>query len=527
MADNGYLARQRVTMVLRRTPASLSALVGVASVAFATAVCWLSRDRRLPDVVMIYLLGVVVVAMRFGYAASLVAAALSVAALDFFFTEPYFSFAVADKRYIVTFAIMLLVATVISNLMQRIRRSAAHVREREVRTARLYAMSREVSIARAAADIVRVACRHVRDTFLSDAYVLLADGGGGVRREPAGLSGDDSVIPADVAAIAKDMMAASSTYTAAAPFTKTETGKSLVSLRASGGIVGVLVLNSALPSLFENEANRELLEAYASQTALAVERAQLAEEAQRSQVEVQRERLRNALLSSVSHDLRTPLAVVKGAVTALLDPQSDLPATRKQEYLETISDEASRLNRLVRNLLNMTSLEAGALRARKEWQPIEEVVGVALNRLEEALTGRPVRVQIDPDANLAPFDATLVEQVLLNLIENALRYTPAGTPIEIRARSVDRGVEVEVADRGPGIPAGQEEQIFEKFRRAAPRTATGMGLGLTICRGILTVHGGSISCENRQEGGASFRFVLPREDEAPPLDGLPEAPHDP
>jgi two-component system sensor histidine kinase KdpD len=171
----------------------------------------------------------------------------------------------------------------------------------------------------------------------------------------------------------------------------------------------------------------------------------------------------------------------------------------------------------------MTSLEAGALRARKEWQPLEEVVGVALNRLDEQLTGRPVRVDIAPDASIVPFDATLLEQVLINLVENAIRYTPAGSPIEIRAVRVDGGVEVDVADRGPGVAPGQEEHIFEKFRRAAPRTTGGMGLGLTICRGIVSVHGGTIWCENRPDGGASFRFLLPREKDIPAMDGLPEA----
>jgi two-component system sensor histidine kinase KdpD len=261
--------------------------------------------------------------------------------------------------------------------------------------------------------------------------------------------------------------------------------------------------------------------------ALAFERAQIAEDAQRALFDVQKERLRNALLSSVSHDLRTPLAVVKGAVTALLDRNSELTASRRQEYLETISEEASRLNRLVRNLLDMTSLEAGALHARKEWQPLEEVLGVALNRMEEPLQNRPVRVAIAPDAALAPFDATLLEQVLVNLVENAVRYTPAGSPIDIRATREDGGVQVEIADRGPGIAPGQEERIFEKFKRAAPPTTGGMGLGLTICRGMIAVHGGTIWCENRPGGGASFRFLLPRDANAPLLDGLPEAPGEP
>ncbi|MGD0679948.1 MAG: DUF4118 domain-containing protein [Polyangiaceae bacterium] len=521
MTDQESLGlRNRVTIVLQRSSIGLSLIAGLVVVVIATGAGRLVLGHRVPDIVMVYLLGVVIVAMRFGYIASLITAALSVAALDFFFTPPYLSFAVTDKRYVLTFVIMLLIAFIISNLMERIRRSAEHVRERELRTARLYGMSRELSISRLTDDIVLVACRHLRDLFASDVSVLLPVGGG-FRRSGPDLPPEAEPNDSAVATCAREIMAAAPSDPPRAA--RTAAGDELVGLRASRGVLGVLAIRPPIRNLFATPSNRELLDTFASQIALAIERAQLAEDAQRAQVEVQKERLRNALLSSVSHDLRTPLAVVKGAVTALLDRHTELSESRRQEYLETISDEASRLNRLVRNLLNMTSLEAGALRARKEWQPLEEVVGVALNRLDEQLTGRPVRVDIAPDASIVPFDATLLEQVLINLVENAIRYTPAGSPIEIRAVRVDGGVEVDVADRGPGVAPGQEEHIFEKFRRAAPRTTGGMGLGLTICRGIVSVHGGTIWCENRPDGGASFRFLLPREKDIPAMDGLPEA----
>jgi two-component system sensor histidine kinase KdpD len=213
--------------------------------------------------------------------------------------------------------------------------------------------------------------------------------------------------------------------------------------------------------------------------------------------------------------------VVKGAATALLDADDALPAARRREYLETISDEASRLNRLVRNLLDMTSLEAGALRVTKDWQPIEEVVGVALARLEDRLEGRPIELRIPADLALVPLDATLIEQVLINVIENATKYTPPGSRIAIAARQVGDFVEVEIADDGPGVPAGEEEKIFEKFHRAS-RAAAGMGLGLAICRGIVAAHGGAIVCSNRAEGGASFRFTLPCGDGPPLRPPLPE-----
>ena len=237
--------------------------------------------------------------------------------------------------------------------------------------------------------------------------------------------------------------------------------------------------------------------------------------------------MRNALLSSVSHDLRTPLAVIKGAVTALLEGGPAVTPLRREEYLDTISDEASRMNRLVRNLLDMTSLEAGALRVRnKQWQPLEEVIGVALNRLDEQLEDRRVEVHIPPDASLVPFDATLVEQLLINLVENAIKYTPSSSPISIAARRTAHGVEVVVEDSGPGVPDGEEESIFEKFHRAA-RTGPGMGIGLTICRGIVAAHGGRIWYSKREQGGASFRFTLPLDEAGPPQSVLPDAVGDP
>jgi len=510
----------------RRAPLVLGFAVSVGAVAVQTAAGWLLPGHRLPDIVMLYLLGVVLVAMRFGYAPSLLTAALSVAAFDFFFTPPYFSFAVDDKRYVLTFLILLFVAFVISNLTDRVRRTALAASERERRTARLYAMSRELSVAPSVAAIVDAAVRHVRDAFAWGVAVLLPGDDGGLRpaatRTAPTLEFDTGLLGRVNDLFfrgAREIPGSGCVFA---------TGERVLTLRGSSGVLGALVVGPSVSRGSTSQASLDLLEAFASQIGLAIERGRLSEEAQSAQLEIQRERLRNALLSSVSHDLRTPLAVIKGAVTALLELENDLPPGRQREYLETISGEASRLNRLVRNLLNMTSLEAGTLRVTKEWQPIDDVVGVALNRLEEQLAERPVRVDIDPDAAIVPFDATLLEQVFVNLIENATKYTPRGSPIEIQARRTPGGVEVEVSDRGPGVPAGQEAPIFEKFHKATGNhNAAGMGLGLTICRGIVSVHGGRIWCENRAGGGASFRFVLPMEGEPPPLRTLPEAIGDP
>lgn len=473
------------------------------------------------DIVMLYLVCVVVVAWRFGHIASLVTSALSVAALDFFFTEPYLSFAVADKRHLVTFAIMLFVGVFISDLTARVRRSAAQAREREIHTARLYRLSREIAGASAVADIANALRSQLEGLFDADVVLVLSDGEAGMRRFAADTAPGGAPEP-ETSTLARTLRMRSEDAAARGP--ASEGDESPASLRTPRGLLGIVSIRRRGAGLarLDVSAGRELVEAFAAQAALGLERVRLANEAQRTQIEIQKERLRNALLSSVSHDLRTPLAVVKGAVSALLDDRDTLATRRRQEYLETIFQETDRLDRLVRNLVNMTSLEAGALHARKEWQPLEEVVGVALNRLEEQLGVRQVRVAIAPEASLAPFDATLLEQVLVNLVENATRYTPSDSPISIRARAVGGDVEVEVADEGPGVPPGDEERIFEKFGRAATTTTTGMGLGLTICRGIVEVHGGRIWYENRRGGGASFRFRLPRDGEAPAMHPLPE-----
>jgi len=498
------------------------ALVGsTATVVAETAIFSVSIGHRLPDVAMLYLLGVVVMAMRYGYPSSLFTAALSVAAFDLFFIEPFYSLAVEDKRYVLTFAIMFAVAFAFSNRTESIRRSEAAAKRREMRTAKLYAMSRELAVAPSSDEIIRAASRHLREAFASDVAILLASEGSRLTVAPAA---SGMAIEPDVEAAAANLCLAAAKR--GAPSSGVASGGTrLVLLRASTGPVGVLVIRPVSGGPAADATNEGLLGAFANQIALAVERARMAEDAQTAQLQVQNERLRNALLSSVSHDLRTPLAVIKGAVTALIEGKETTPQ-RRGEYLATISDEASRLDRLVRNLLHMTSLEAGALRVQnKEWQSLEEVVGVVLARLEDHLGRHPVQVNIPPDAALAPFDGTLIGQVLVNLIENAAKHTPAATPIEINVSKIEHGVEVEVADAGPGVPEGHEHAIFEKFHRVS-NTSVGMGIGLTICRGIVTAHGGRIWYEHGKKGGSSFRFVLPREGEAPPIGGLPELPSD-
>jgi two-component system sensor histidine kinase KdpD len=280
-----------------------------------------------------------------------------------------------------------------------------------------------------------------------------------------------------------------------------------VPLMTSGGIAGVLGLRPEDPRRFELLEHRRQVDAFAAQLAMAIERAQLAEETERARRTVEAEQLRSSLLSSVSHDLRTPLAVITGAAGTLVQNSRNLSDPAKLELLQTILDEAERLNRLIRNLLDMTRLESGTIAVKKDWIPADEVLGAALGRMESRLAGHDVRVSLPPDSPLVPCDPILLEQALINLLENATKY--GADPLEIRVTTEPAEIVFELADRGPGIPPGHEAKIFEKFQRAGAEAPGGVGLGLAICRAIVLAHGGTISARNREGGGAAFRFTLP------------------
>jgi len=495
----------------------------VVAVSVTTVVAWYGFGHELlPDVVMVYLLGVVVVSMRFGYVPSLLAAVLSVVAFDFFFIPPYFSFAVSDLRHTLTFAVMFLVAVIISHLTKRVRDQADAARAAELRTASLYAMSRELGVAHSRDLLLRTAERHLREVFSVRVAVLLP--GADAALEPA--FAEQGTLDAEN----KDLGVAEWTWLnqrqAGAGTDTLPLARALfVPLKGARGRVGVLALYPSAATRLGDADERQLLDTFAGLVGSALERALLAEEARRARLRAETEQLRNSLLSSVSHDLRTPLAVVTGATSSLLDEHGPRDPAVRRELLQTAHEEALRLNRLVRNLLDMTRLEAGALKVQKELQPIEEVVGAALDRMEDRLRGREVQTNVPRDLPLVPFDSALIEQVLINLIENATKYTPVGSPIEVTARVRGNWIEVEVADRGPGVDPKNAERVFDKFFRAREGEGGGAGLGLTICRGIVTAHGGRIWVEGREGGGSSFRFTLPLQDGAPSQPSpLPEEP---
>ena len=498
---------------------SLLAAVAAAAVATGASLLLFGRDQ-LPDVVMIYLLGIMLVSSRVGFGASVLAAFSSVAAFDLFFVPPYLTFEVADFRHATTFLVMFLVAVVISGLTQRVRNQAQAARERERRTAALYELSRELASAQDSQAVLERAAGQLEKVFRSQVTIFAPEPSGNLAEVYA--SPGESASPERRLSIAqwvwsnqREAGSGTSTLPSAEAW--------YVPLVASGGLVGALALKSEQPDGLSQMEQRRQVAGFTVQVALAMERVRLAEETSRARAEVEAERLRSSLLSSVSHDLRTPLAVITGATSTLLQPELQLaPATRK-DLLQTVLDEAERLNRLIRNLLDMTRLEAGAVQVKKEWLPLEELIGAALNHTEARLTGREVRVQLPRDLPLVACDPVLIEQTLINLLENAAKYSSG--PVDLDAIATPSEIIVQVADRGPGVPASDELNVFDKFQRGTRfGEQQGVGLGLTICRAIVTAHGGRIWVSAREGGGASFRFSLPLDGAAQLLPG-PELRH--
>lgn len=477
----------------------------VVVVALCTVLGWLAGSWFDPvNLVMVYLLGVVVVAVRFGRGPSVLASVLGVAAFDFFFIPPQFTFAVTDTQYFFTFAVMLVTGLVISALTARVRQQVELSRRRERQTAALYGLSRDLATVRSLQEIVGAVTRHVAGIGAQARLYLPADG--------SRLTAFGST---DAPASERDASVARWAYEHGQPAglgTGTLPGADALylPLATATGPVGVLGVRPDQPGRLYDGGRVQLLEAFAGQAAAAVERVNLARDAERVKVEIETERLRNSLLSTVSHDLRTPLAAIAGASSTLLDDGKVLSDETRRELLETILEEAERLNRLVTNLLDVTRIESGALTLQPEWQSVEELVGVVIERLSRQLARHDVRTRLPADLPLVRGDGLLLQQVLLNLLENAAKYSPAGAPIEISARAEKGELVVEVADRGPGLVPGEAEHVFEKFHRSASaRGRPGAGLGLTVCKGIMELHGGRIWAEARAGGGSAFRFALP------------------
>jgi two-component system sensor histidine kinase KdpD len=453
---------------------------------------------------MLYLLVVVITAVRWRYGTAVLCSALSVLVFNFFFVPPEYTLHVEGAQYLLTFAGLFVVGVVIAGLTNRVREQAVAAQLREAQTAELYALSRDLVATIDLDKIIAAVQKHINDTFHVEVAILIFEDNHLQLRSKT----DKFVLKES------EHKVACWVYDHLEPAgcgTNHWSGASVlcIPLQTIQEKIGVLVLQ--LDSQLANRADyRRLIDAFANQAALAIEAGRLAAEAQQAQLLREREALQSAVLNSISHDLRTPLVSIAGALSTLRDKSIEYQVETKRELVDGAWQETQRLNRIVANLLDMSRLRAGTLQLKYDWYDVQELIAVARSQLADRLTERPLKIDIDRSLPLVQFDLTFMAHVLTNLLDNALKYSNANTPIEIRAFADDAFLTIEVADRGVGIPEEDLPHIYETFYRARrTRGIGGTGLGLSICKGIVTAHQGTIEATNRQGGGAVFRIQLP------------------
>ncbi|WP_233800426.1 DUF4118 domain-containing protein [Paraburkholderia sp. HP33-1] len=517
----------------RRSPPRAYAL----ALAIGTAITLLSSQLidhiDLTNLVMLYLLGVIFTAVKLGRGPGVVLSFASVAAFDFFFVPPRMSLSVSDTQYLLTFFTMLLTSLVISHLTSSLRREASVARRREQRTGVMYEMTRELAAALTTEQIVGIGTRHVSEVFGARVAILLPDSVDTVKQKiedpDAAITLEGDALDLDVGQWVYDQQKPAGHGTDTLP----AAAALYLPLKApmrTRGVLAVVVRDERELTVPEQ---RRMLDAFAAQIALALERVHYVDIARDALVNMESERLRNSLLSAISHDLRTPLTTIVGFSSMLaqgrqgrgaheLDAAStEAPsvARRSDELVDAIHEEALRMTGIVTNLLDMARLQAGSLQLNQQWTLLEETVGAALRACKRVLADRRVQVTLPADLPLLHLDAVLMERLFSNLFENAAKYTPSGTPLAIGAQQIDADgasfVRITIDDNGPGLPAGMEARVFEKFTRGEKESAKpGIGLGLAICRAIVEAHGGTIGALNRiaADGhveGARFWFTLP------------------
>ena len=464
------------------------------------------------NIVMVFLLSVVGVAVWLGRGPSVLAAVLNVAAFDFFFVAPQLSFAVADVQYLLTFAVMLIVGLVTGQLTAGLRFQASVATHREARSRALFEAARDLSNMLTNEQAVDVARAVIGREFRARVAIYVLDVKDRLQPPATDAGGLDfgtaqwALDHNQAAGLGTDTLAGSAWL--------------YLPLKATMCSRGVLAVQPREPRFLLIPEQRQQLETFAALTAMALERVHYIEVAQGAVVQMESERLRNSLLAALSHDLRTPLAALVGTAEMLTTSQPRLSA-QQLDLATSLSEKARRLADMVTNLLDMARIQSGEVRLRLDWQSMEEIIGGAVKHAHGALGQRALSVRIDPGVALVECDAVLIERVLANLLENAGKYTPAQTAVEIHVRVLDQELRVSVRDRGPGVARGQEELIFEKFTRGNAESATpGVGLGLAICRAIVQAHRGRIWVEPNHPQGANFTFSLPLG--KPPAVDLPD-----
>ena len=504
--DKDKLARG-IAMPKRHAPFELRGYAAsLALVAAATILCELLRPFLAPtNMVMFYLLAVVIASVRLSRKPAIATAFLGVLAFDFFFVPPRMTFAVADTQYLMTFLGLFVVGVVISTLVARSKERAEVMRAREVHTASLYYLSRDLAASVDIDAVLRAVVRNVEEALNAQVVILL----------PEGERLDIMATSEGLTLVMKEQAVADWAFRNNHPAgraTDTLVSADLIylPLQTPASVVGVMGVRLESEPAYHSQDNRRLLDAFATQAAMAMERIRFSRQAEQAQILQARENLERALLNSISHDLRTPLVSVTGVLSSLKEEGAHLSEKARRELLETACGEAERLNRFVGNLLDMTRIEAGAVRLNFEPCDVQDLIGCALAALELRLGSREVSFKMLPTMPLVPMDLVLMTQVLVNLLENSLKYSSSGSIIEVVASTETSWLLLEVADRGPGVPDHDLKRVFDKFYRIPiPEGAGGTGLGLSICKGIVEAHGGKISAENRTGGGLRIVIRLP------------------
>ncbi|WP_333874184.1 DUF4118 domain-containing protein [Methylobacter sp.] len=480
-------------------------MAGITVPFICTLIDWPLRHVLGPaSILMTYLLGVFLVASRYGRGASIIASLLSAPVFAFYFASPIFSFAISDLENIIGLGVMIVVANVTSNFLERVQLQAEISKQRENRANALYRLSQALSDAHNQQSVAGIAVSHIYDDFGALSVLLFPDQEFQLHYP--------SDIPLEHSLRGVDLQIAQQTYQ---QHTAKQTSKSTgpiayYPLERSQTIQGVLAIESPAGADLASPELITFFDTFLNLISQTLERLNLTEKANNANLQAETESLRNALLSAISHDLRTPLTRIIGAGTALVENNADFSAEEKLDFNRVILDEAQRMSELTSKMLDMARLTAGEIILHQEWNALEEIVGSALNRLEKNIGTRPIRTLLPDHLPLLWIDAVLVEQVLTNLIENAIKYTPAGSPIDISAELSASNLTVNVSDYGFGIPQGMEEKVFDKFYRLESESHQGgVGLGLTLCRAIIEAHGGTIQAANQYGKGASFIINLP------------------
>lgn len=482
-------------------------LWGLVLVIASTGLCSLiSPYLSTTNLVVIYLLCVVIAAVYLGRGPSILTSILSILAFDYFFVPPFLTLAVSDSEYLLSFFGLLLVGLIISNLTALTQKQAEVAQRREVQTAALYELSRDLTISAGLDAVAETIIDHISQTFSREVAIFLPeDGNLKVYATSPGLLVGQNELAVASWTFEHDQLAGRRTDTLS------DVAMRCQSLKTARGVIGVLGVRPSESDNYLTPDQRRTLDAFANQVAVAIERARLMEQARQAELLEATEKLHTALLNSISHDLRTPLVSITGALSSL-DEEPIMDEETRRSLITTAREEADRLNRLVGNLLNMTRLEAGAVRLRCESSDVHDLVSSTLEQLETRLKGRPIIVDIPDDLPLVSLDFVLIWQVLVNLVDNALKYSPPTSPIEIRAQRFGADLEISVADWGIGIPTDDLDRVFDKFYRVQrPDSVSGTGLGLSISKGIIEAHGGSIRAENRKDGGTIITIRLPME----------------